>query len=84
MARNAYANEDIPYKCTTDEIRLRLISDLQENYKMYMNIHELRCIAVYGGSQAKIQFSSTLAGYSGKERGSMSLTIQDKYSTFEP
>ena len=35
MARNASANEDIPYKYTIDEIRLRVISDLQENYKMY-------------------------------------------------
>ena len=35
MARNANANEDIPYKYTIDEIRLRVISDLQENYKMY-------------------------------------------------
>ena len=35
MARNASANVDIPYKYTIDEIRLRVISDLQENYKMY-------------------------------------------------
>ena len=41
MARNASTNEDIPYKYTIDEIRLRVISDLQENYKMYMNIHVL-------------------------------------------
>ena len=32
MARNASANEDIPYKYTIDE---RVISDLQENYKRY-------------------------------------------------
>ena len=37
MARNTYANEDIPYKCTIDEIRLRLISDLQENLQ---DVHE--------------------------------------------
>ena len=41
MARNASANEDIPYKYTIDEIRLRVISDLQESYKMYMSIHVL-------------------------------------------
>ena len=41
MARNAYANEDILYKYAIDEIRLRIISDLQENYEAVMNIHEL-------------------------------------------
>ena len=44
MARNASTNVDIPYKYTVDEVRLRVISDLQENYEMYMNI------AIYGGS----------------------------------
>ena len=42
MARNASTNEDIPYKYTIDEIRLRVISDSQESYNMYMNnIHVL-------------------------------------------
>ena len=41
MARNASTNVDIPYKCTVDEIRLRVISDLQENYTIYKNIHVL-------------------------------------------
>ena len=41
MARNSTAIEDILYKCTIDEIRLWLISDLQENYKLRVNIHEL-------------------------------------------
>ena len=40
MARNASANEDILYKYTIDEIRLRLISDLQENFQDDMNIHK--------------------------------------------
>ena len=31
MARNPSANEDILYKCTIDELRLRVISDLAEN-----------------------------------------------------
>ena len=60
MARNPSANEDILYKCTIDEIRLRVISDLQENYKIYMNIHDLLCISVYGGSQVRIHFCTTL------------------------
>ena len=30
MARNPSANEDILYKCTLNEIRLRVISDLQK------------------------------------------------------
>ena len=47
MTRNLSANEDILYKCTIDEVRLRVISDLQENYKKCMNIHELLCIGVY-------------------------------------
>ena len=38
-----------------DEIRLWVISDLQENYKKCMNIHELLCICVYGGSQVTIE-----------------------------
>ena len=46
MARNAGTNEDIPYKYAIDEIRLRVISNLQENYK----IHEYSCIAIYRGS----------------------------------
>ena len=50
------ANEDILYKCTIDELRLRVISDLQENDNSCMNIHELLCIGVYGGSQVRIQF----------------------------
>ena len=41
MARNAYTSEDILYKYTIDEIRLEVISDLQENYKVFMNIHEM-------------------------------------------
>ena len=60
MARNPSAIEDILYKCTVDEIRLRVISNLQENYKKRMNIHELLCIDVYEGSQVRIQFWSTL------------------------
>ena len=36
MARNASANVDILYQYTIDEIRLRLISDLQDNYKIYI------------------------------------------------
>ena len=58
MARNPNANEDTLYKCTIDE---RVISSLQENYKKQMNIHELLCIGVYGESQVRIQFWSTLA-----------------------
>ncbi len=53
MARNTYTNEDILYKCTIDEIRLRVISDLQEIYEAFMNIHELYCTAVYGSSHGK-------------------------------
>ena len=37
MARNPSANEDILYKCTIDEIRLRVISDLQEKLQ---DVHE--------------------------------------------
>ena len=38
MARNSTATEDILYKYTIDEIRLRLISDLQDNYKLLVNV----------------------------------------------
>ena len=41
MARNASTNVDIPYKYTIDEIRLRVISNLQGSYEMYMNVHVL-------------------------------------------
>ena len=40
MPRNSSANKDILYKCTIDEIRLMVISDLQKNYKQRMNIHK--------------------------------------------
>ena len=53
MARNTYANEDILQKYTIDEIRLRVISDLQSIYKVVMNIHELQCTAVYGSSHGR-------------------------------
>ena len=45
------------------EIRLRLISDLQENYKLLVNVHELLCISVYGGSQVRIGFCATLVKF---------------------
>ena len=48
-----------------------------------MNIHEPRCIAIYGASQARIQFCATLIIFR-KDRGSISLTIRNKYSNFEP
>ena len=39
MARNPSANEDILYKCTIDEIRLRVISNLlQKVYEYSMKI----------------------------------------------
>ena len=60
MARNSTAIEDILYKCTIDEIRLRLIRDLQESYKLLVNIHKLLCVSVYGGSQIRIRFRATL------------------------
>ena len=41
LSSDPITNEDILYKYTTDEIRLRVISDLQENYKVIMNIHEM-------------------------------------------
>ena len=47
-----WGNEDILYKCTIDKIRLRLISNLRENYKMLMNIHELQRAAVYGSNRS--------------------------------
>ena len=34
MARNSIVKPDILYKCTIDEIRLRVISHLQEDYKL--------------------------------------------------
>ena len=60
MARNSIAREDILYKCIIDEIRLRIISDLQENYKLLVNINKLCCIAVYRGSQVRINFLASL------------------------
>ena len=53
MARNSTAIEDILYKYTIDEIRLRLISDLQENYKLPVNIHELLCISIVSMEEAR-------------------------------
>ena len=47
-----WGTEDVLYKYAIDEIRLRLISNLRENYKMFMNIHELQCAAVYGSSRS--------------------------------
>ena len=73
MARNANANVDILYY-SIDEIRLRLISDLQD----YMNIHERLCITVYEEAKAKIQFAQLWM-----VAGSWSLSIGDKYSNFE-
>ena len=60
MARNFMAREDILYKCIIDEIRLRVISDLQENYNLLVNIDELCCIAAYGGSQVRVNFLASL------------------------
>ena len=62
MARNASTNEGISYKYTIDEIRLRAISDLQENYKMYMNnIHVLPSMA---------EAENSILCYFGKDTGS--------------
>ena len=55
MATNPSANEDILYKCTIDEIRLRVTSDLQENHKKRMNIHELLCMASM--EEARLEFN---------------------------
>ena len=60
LARNASDNVDILYKCTIDEIRLRVISGLQENLQVNMNIHELCRIDVYAGSQARTHFCVAL------------------------
>ena len=61
MARNSIVKVDILYKCIIDEIRLRVISHLQENYKLLVNIHAARCITVYRRSQIKNYFSASLA-----------------------
>ena len=68
------------YRYTIDDVRLTLISDLQESYNMYMNIYELRCL------WSKPSENSILCNFSyfGKDRGTMALTIPDKYSNFEP
>ena len=47
MARNSIVKADILYKCTIDEIRLRVISHLQENYELLVHIHELRVALLY-------------------------------------